>query len=101
MLMELQVIPMGRGPSVGAEIAEVVGIIDESGMSYRVMAFGTLVEGSWDELMALAKKCYAAVCKHTDRVILLIKLEEYAGRTGLITDTVERVEKRLGRRVKH
>lgn len=101
MLMELQVIPMGRGPSMSAEIAEVIGIIDESGMSYCVTAFGTLVEGSWDELMALAKKCYGAIRKHADRVILLIKLEDYAGRTGLITETVERVEKRLGRSVRH
>jgi uncharacterized protein YqgV (UPF0045/DUF77 family) len=51
MLMELTVIPLARGPSIGADIAELVSIIDESRMPYKVTAFGTLIEGQWDELM--------------------------------------------------
>jgi uncharacterized protein (TIGR00106 family) len=97
--MELTVIPMGRGASVSEDIAELVGIIDESGMPYRVTALGTLIEGAWDELMNLVKDCHAAARKNADRVILLMKLEDYAGRTDLLTGTVGRVEKRLGRTV--
>jgi uncharacterized protein YqgV (UPF0045/DUF77 family) len=59
MLMELTVISMGRGVSVSADIAELVGIIDDSGVPYRVTACGTLIEGSWEDLMTLGKKCHA------------------------------------------
>lgn len=57
MLMELTVIPLSRGRSLSADLADVIGVIDDSTLPYKVTEFGTLIEGSWEELMTIAKRC--------------------------------------------
>src|SRR6185437_4095240 len=74
MLMELTVVPLGRGRSLSADLAELIGRIDQSGLPYRVTPFGTLLEGTWDQLMDVAKECHSAIRKKTDRVLILIRL---------------------------
>lgn len=100
MLMELTVIPLARGRSLSADLAEVIGLIDKSGLPYRVTAFGTLIEGDWDALMDIAKQSRDAIRKKTDRVLILIRLDDYGDRTDLLNTTVAHVEKQLGRSVK-
>ncbi len=97
MLMELTVIPLGRGRSISTDVAELIGLIDESGLPYRVTPFGTLIEGTWEQLMEVAKQCHAAIRKKTERVLILIRLDDYGNRTDLLATTVEHVEKKLGR----
>jgi uncharacterized protein (TIGR00106 family) len=55
MLLELSVIPLGRGRSISADIVDLVKIIDASRLDYRVTATGTVIEGSWDQLMDLVE----------------------------------------------
>ena len=43
MLLELSVIPLGRGRSISADVADMIKIIEASHL-----------EGAWDELMAVA-----------------------------------------------
>ena len=45
MLLELSVIPLGRGRSISADIVDLVRIIDASGLDYRLTAAGTIIEG--------------------------------------------------------
>ena len=47
MLLELSVIPLGRGRSISADVAELLKIIDSSGLDYRITAAGTIIEGNW------------------------------------------------------
>jgi Thiamine-binding protein len=42
MLMELSVIPLGRGRSTSADVADLVQIIDASSLDYRLTAAGTI-----------------------------------------------------------
>jgi len=50
MLLELSVLPLGRGRSISSDIADLVKIIDTSGLDYRLTAAGTIIEGSWTNL---------------------------------------------------
>jgi len=75
MLLELSVLPLGRGRSISTDIADLVEIIDTSGLDYRLTAAGTIVEGSWDQLVDVARKCHAAMRKKTERVITFMKME--------------------------
>lgn len=101
MLMELTVIPLARRGSISADLAELIDFIDKSGLPYRVTAFGTLIEGTWEQLMDIAKKCHAAIRKKTDRALILIRLDDYADRTDLLTTAVAHVEDHLGHSVSH
>jgi uncharacterized protein YqgV (UPF0045/DUF77 family) len=47
-------------------------------------AFGTLVEGNWDQLVALAKECRFAVRNKTERVLTMMRIDDYGERTGEI-----------------
>ncbi len=100
MIMELSVVPLGRGRSVGADIAELVKIIDASGLDYRLTAAGTNVEGNWDELMDLARRCHAEMRKKTERVLTFIKMDDYADRVGRLNGMVRSVESKAGRPLK-
>ena len=75
MLAEFSVIPIGIGSSLGAQLAEVLKIVDASGLPYKLNPMGTVVEGEWDEIMKLVKKCHAAVMKtkHRDSPNLPVK----------------------------
>lgn len=44
--MELTIIPLGSGRSPSGAIAELVKIIEGSGLDYRMTIFGTLMEGT-------------------------------------------------------
>jgi len=100
MLMELSVIPLARGRSLSGDLAELIRLIDESSLPYKVTEFGTVIEGSWEELMGIAKTCHIAIRKKTDRVLILIRLDDYGDRTDLLSTTVAHVEQQLGRPVR-
>ncbi len=100
MLMELTVIPLARGQSLSGDLAELIRLIDESNLPYKVTEFGTLIEGSWDELMNIAKRCHSAIRQKTDRVLILIRLDDYGDRKDLLATTIAHVEQRLGRTVR-
>jgi len=55
MLTEFSIIPIGIGSSIGDQIAEVLKIVDASGLPYRINPMGTVVEGEWDDTMRLIK----------------------------------------------
>jgi uncharacterized protein (TIGR00106 family) len=67
MLAEFSIIPIGVGSSIGDRLAEVLKIVDSSGLPYKVNPMGTVVEGEWDDIMRLIKKCHKTVMKTGDR----------------------------------
>ncbi len=100
MLLELSVIPLGRGRSISADLADLVKIIDASGLDYRLTAAGTILEGTWDQLMDVARKCHAEMRKKTERVVTFMKLDDYDERTGRLTAAVASVEQKVGKPLK-
>lgn len=100
MVMELTIIPLGQGRSISGDIATLVKIIEGSDLDYRMTAFGTLVEGSWDQLVRLARECHFAVRNRTERVLTMIRIDDYGERVGEIEGAVKRVEQKLGRAVR-
>ncbi len=45
-------------------------------------------------------KCHSEMRKKTERVITLMKVDDYAERSGRLTAAVESVEKKLGKAAK-
>jgi uncharacterized protein (TIGR00106 family) len=100
MLLELNILPLGRGRSIGNDIADVVKIIDASGLDYKLTAEGTILEGSWDQLMDVAKRCHNEMRKKTDRVVTIMQADDYGDRTGRLSGAVDSVAKKLGKSIK-
>ncbi len=100
MLVEFSIVPVGVGSSIGEYLADVLRIVDESGLPYKVNPMGTCVEGDWTEIMRLIRKCHNAVMKKADRAITTISIDDRKGKPNRLELKVRSVEKRLGKKLK-
>ena len=86
-------------PNNQAEMSEAVSaaikIVRESGLPNETNAMFTLVEGEWDEVMAVVKRATDAVLEVSPRVSLVLKADIRPGYTNQITAKVESVERHL------
>jgi len=97
ILLEFSIYPLDKGESVGQYVARALDIVDKSGLSYKLHAMGTVLEGSWDECFGVVRKCFRALQKDCRRVEVVLKVDYRAGRRGRIASKVRSVERRLGR----
>ena len=51
MLIDLTVIPLRGGRHISDEVAEVIKLIDASGLPYQLTPSGTCIEGEWEVVM--------------------------------------------------
>jgi uncharacterized protein (TIGR00106 family) len=58
IIAEISFIPMGAGVSLSGYIGEALTIIEASGLKHEFHSMGTNVEGEFDEVMALVKRCH-------------------------------------------
>lgn len=92
--------PLGKGESVGEYVARSLEIIDASGLDYRLHAMGTVLEGEWDEVFAVVRRCYDEMSRDCDRVTCSIKLDARKGAAGRLSQKVRSVEEKLGKKLK-
>ena len=100
MLIEFSMVPVGTGSSIGDRLAEVLKIVDESGLPYKVNPMGTVMEGEWADLLKLVKKCHKTVMKNEERTIITISIDDRKGKPNRIEEKVKSVEKRIGKTLK-
>jgi len=100
MLVQFSIVPIGGGSSVGEQIAEVLKIVDEGELPYKVNPMGTIVEGEWNEVIGLVKKCQAAVMKTGERALTTISIDDRKGKPNRIDEKIKSVEKRIGKKLK-
>lgn len=99
MLVEFSVVPMGSGASVSPLVAKALKIVAESGVPYKANPMGTVLEGTWDEVMAVVRKCHDAMMQETERTITSIKIDDRRGGDRRMEKKLEAVEQRLGRKL--
>lgn len=100
MLFEFSIIPLGAGSSIGDKLATILDAVDKSGMPYKVNPMGTVVEGEWDEVMALIKRCHDKIMESSERAIITISIDDRKGKPNRIEEKVKSIEQRLGRKLK-
>ncbi|MGQ9477423.1 MAG: MTH1187 family thiamine-binding protein [Candidatus Bipolaricaulia bacterium] len=100
MIVEFSITPIGRGESLSEEVARVLDLVDQSGLDYRLTPMGTILEGDWDEVFALIKRCHEAVLERANRVSTWVHIDDRKGAKGQIRYKVEAIERRLGRTLK-
>jgi len=96
MVVEFSVIPIGSGTSISADVAEAIKIVAESGIKYKVTPMSTIMEGSWEEIMEVIRKCHEALLKRSGRVMTRISIDDRVGSSGnRMNEKIESIEKRL------
>ena len=99
-IAEFSVSPTGKGASVSEYVARCLDLVDRSGLAYRLNPMGTVVEGPFDEVMALIAKCHQAVAADCERVSTVIKIDDRKGARDQIARKVSKVEHILGRKLR-
>lgn len=96
MLAEVSIIPVAGNTHSSAELAKILKLIDESGLPYQLTPSSTCIEGEWDEVMPLIRRCHERARKGSSHVVTFIKLEEDDGERDKLTGNVKSVEEKFG-----
>ncbi len=96
VLLEMSLVPMGKGESVSQYVAKCVELVDKSGLDYELHSMGTIVEGPLEEVLDLMRRCIELLACDSNRVTCSAKLDYRKGATGRIRSKVASVEQKLG-----
>lgn len=99
VLLEFSMSPFGKGESLSPYVARSLDIIDRSGLSYQLTPMGTIIEGDWDEVMAVVGDCFAAMRGDCDRISAQIKIDYRVGDASRMQSKIDAVETQLGRKL--
>jgi uncharacterized protein (TIGR00106 family) len=61
VIADLCIVPLGVGVSVSRHVAACERVLEEAGLTYRLHAYGTNIEGEWDQVFAAIKRCHDVV----------------------------------------
>ncbi len=97
VIIDLCVVPIGVGTSVSSYIAACQRVLEDAGLSHQMHAYGTNVEGEWDEVMAAVKRCHEVVHElGAPRITTTIKLGTRIDRDQAMADKITSVQEKLG-----
>ena len=96
VIVDLCVIPLGVGVSVSKYVAECERIIQQAGLSLQLHAYGTNIEGEWDDVFAAVKRCHERIHEMgAPRITTTIKLGTRTDREQSMQDKIASVEEKL------
>ena len=96
VIADLCVVPIGVGVSVSRHIAACERVLSEAGLKTKLHAYGTNIEGEWDEVVAAVKRCHEVVHQMgAPRISTTLRLGTRTDRAQTMDDKVRSVEQKL------
>jgi uncharacterized protein (TIGR00106 family) len=94
--IDLSVIPLGVGVSLSTYVAACERVIRDAGLEPRLHAFGTNVEGEWDQVFAAVKRCHEVMHQMgAPRVSTTIRLGTRVDREQSLDEKVRSVTEKV------
>ncbi len=96
VIADLCVIPMGTGVSVSKQVAICERVLADAGLKTKLHAWGTNIEGEWDEVFAAGQRCHEAL--HADgvpRISTTMRFGTRVDRDQHMEDKIRSVEEKL------
>ena len=91
--MALQVLPQAEGKESYDLVDSAIMVIEKSGLKYKVCPFETVIEGNFDELMALVKQVHEILEKNgTQKLMTYIKIQTVFQSDVTIEDKMHKYE---------
>lgn len=89
VILDLCVVPLGVGVSVSSYVAACQEVLNSHGLKHHLHAYGTNIEGEWDQVMEAVKQCHLKVHEMgAPRITTTIKL-------GTRTDRLQSMEEKM------
>ncbi|MFT5223016.1 MAG: hypothetical protein ACI867_001326 [Glaciecola sp.] len=96
VILDLCVVPVGVGVSVSTHVAACQRVLEDAGLSHAMHAYGTNIEGEWDDVMAAVKRCHEVVHEMgAPRITTTIKLGTRTDREQSMSQKVASVVDKL------
>ena len=96
VIIDLCVVPVGVGVSVSRHVAACQQVLEDAGLSYSMHAYGTNIEGEWDEVFAAVKRCHEVVHQMgTPRISTSIKVGTRIDREQTMDEKIKSVREKL------
>jgi uncharacterized protein (TIGR00106 family) len=97
VIADLCIVPLGVGLSVLRYIAVCERILTEAGLKIKLHAYGTNIEGEWDEVFAAVKRCHEELhAMGVPRISASMRFGTRTDRDQTMEDKVHSVEEKLG-----
>jgi uncharacterized protein (TIGR00106 family) len=96
VIIDLCVVPIGVGVSLGSYIAECEKVLLEAGLKTQLHGYGTNIEGEWDEVMQAVKECHEVLHKMgVPRISSTLRVGTRIDREQTIEDKIRSVQDKL------
>jgi uncharacterized protein (TIGR00106 family) len=96
VIADLCVVPIGVGVSVSRYIAACEKVLKDAGLSTRLHAYGTNIEGEWEAVFAAIKRCHEVVHQMgAPRISTTLRLGTRTDRGQTMDDKLRSVEEKL------
>lgn len=97
VIADICIVPLGVGVSVSKEVTECERILRETGLKTHLHAYGTNIEGEWDEVFGALKKCHEALhAMGVPRITTSLRCGTRTDKAQTMEDKIRSVESRLG-----
>lgn len=104
ILAAIHFVPQGpkQGESFSRPLAPAFQLIKQSGLDYRVGPMSTVIEGDWEKVMWLIRRCHDEFLDNgSTRVLSTIQIDDRPGTPkGRIRSKVDSLEKAVGMKLK-
>lgn len=96
VIADFCLVPLGVGTSVSREIAACERVLAEAGLKINLHAYGTNIEGEWDEVFAAIKRCHEAVhAMGAPRISSSLRFGTRTDRPQTMEDKIRSVKEKL------
>lgn len=96
VIVDLCVVPLGVGVSVSPYVALCQQVLVKRGLAHQMHAYGTNIEGPWDDVMAAIKSCHEQIHDMgAPRISTTIKLGTRVDKDQSMQDKIDSVAEKL------
>ncbi len=96
VIVDLCIVPIGVGVSLSSHIAACEKVLAGAGLQTSLHAYGTNIEGDYDEVFAAIKQCHQVVHElGAPRITTTIKLGTRTDRDQSMQDKIDSVNEKL------
>lgn len=97
MIADLSIIPVGGSSHTSGVLSKVLTLIEDSGVRYQLTPTATCLEGTWDEICAVARRSHELARTEAPHVVTLLRFEDDGNVGGKLVRNVASVEEKADR----
>ncbi len=96
VLADVSIVPIGAGVSLSRYVAACERVMQDAGLGPRLHAYGTNVEGEWDDVFAAVKRCHEVLHQMgAPRVSTNMRVGTRTDRDQTLQDKIDSVRAKL------